>query len=216
MFDGHEAFRERLIQLVKDTPPGHMLTSSIAQSFQENFNRLRDNRAVRTLVAGPTDASRCAAGASLTEVDAEALLANSELADEVFGPASLLVRYRNVNELPAIAQLLPGQLTATLHATEQELANIEELLGILETRAGRLVFNQFPTGVEVGHAMVHGGPYPATTDSRSTSVGATAILRFARRVCFQNFPNAALPAALQAANPGKLRRLVDGQPEGSA
>lgn len=213
LYNGHDGFREHLVKRFQETPAAHMLTAGIASSYAENLGRLRGQPAVKTLVAGPTDASKCAAGATLTEVAADVLLADPDLADEVFGPATLLVRYDNSEQMTAVARLLPAQLTATIHGTENEFAGAAELLAVLETKAGRLVVNQFPTGVEVGHAMVHGGPYPATTDTRSTSVGATAILRFARRVCYQNLPDAALPDALKAGNPLGLRRLVDGKPE---
>jgi NADP-dependent aldehyde dehydrogenase len=109
------------------------------------------------------------------------------------------------------ARRLEGQLTATIHARPEELAGKHELTDLLSTKAGRLVFNGFPTGVEVTHAMTHGGPYPATSDGRSTSVGTRAIERFLRPVSFQNFPDAVLPVELQEANPLNIRRLVDGK-----
>ena len=105
---------------------------------------------------------------------------------------------------------LEGQLTATVHGTPEDLTDFADLLAALENRAGRLIFNGFPTGVEVCHSMVHGGPYPATSDGRSTSVGTRAILRFARPVCYQSFPDSALPSELQSANPLKIWRMVDG------
>ena len=110
----------------------------------------------------------------------------------------------------ALARSLHGHLTATIHGTERDLSDFAELIPILRRKAGRLVFNGFPTGVEVCHAMHHGGPYPATTDSRWTSVGSAAIHRFARPVCYQDFPRAALPEDLQDANPRGIWRLVDG------
>jgi NADP-dependent aldehyde dehydrogenase len=111
----------------------------------------------------------------------------------------------------AAAEKLEGQLTATVHGTEEDLKAHADLLAILRTKAGRLLFNGFPTGVEVCHAMVHGGPYPATADGRSTSVGTRAIERFARPVCYQNFPDTALPDELKEGNPLGLWRLVDGK-----
>ena len=111
----------------------------------------------------------------------------------------------------AAARKLEGQLTATIHGTAEELAGWHDLVLTLETKAGRLVFNAFPTGVEVCHAMVHGGPYPATADGRSTSVGTRAIERFVRPVCYQGYPDAALPDELKEANPLGIRRLVDGK-----
>src|SRR4029077_12106856 len=128
-----------------------------------------------------------------------------------FGPSTLLVKYSNRDELLRIAQSLEGQLTATIHASDEELKSHGDLLAVLETKAGRLVLNGFPTGVEVGHAMVHGGPYPATSDGRSTSVGTRAALRFVRPVCYQDFADDALPDELKDANPLKIWRMIDGQ-----
>jgi 2,5-dioxopentanoate dehydrogenase len=107
---------------------------------------------------------------------------------------------------------LEGHLTATIHGTEEDLQEFADLISVLKHKVGRLIFNGFPTGVEVCHAMVHGGPYPATSDSRFTSVGTQAILRFARPVCYQGFPQSALPQELQDANPLGIWRIVDGDP----
>ena len=131
--------------------------------------------------------------------------------DEVFGPSTLVIECGSRSEMLAAAEKLEGQLTATVHGTEEDFAANQELLAILETKAGRLVCNGFPTGVEVCHAMQHGGPYPATADGRSTSVGTRAIERFVRPVCYQNFPDTALPDELKEANPLGIWRLVDGQ-----
>ena len=128
-------------------------------------------------------------------------MANAILSEEIFGPTTLIVTYENDEQLLELAHSLEGQLTATIHASEKELAEHQELLDVLQTKAGRLLFNGFPTGVEVCHAMVHGGPYPATSDGRSTSVGTRAIFRFTRQVCFQSFPDAALPDELKEENP---------------
>jgi NADP-dependent aldehyde dehydrogenase len=110
----------------------------------------------------------------------------------------------------AAARALDGHLTATILGTEDDLREYKELIAILETKVGRVIFNGFPTGVEVTHAMVHGGPYPATSDGRSTSVGSQAILRFVRPVCYQNLPQDALPAELKDNNPRKIARLWNG------
>src|SRR6202012_793434 len=130
--------------------------------------------------------------------------------DEVFGPASLLVRYNSLDETLAVARAMEGNLTATIHTGAGDEEAARKLVAVLETRVGRIVFNGFPTGVEVCQAMVHGGPYPATSDSRTTSVGARAILRFARPVCYQDFPEGALPDELKTANPLGILRLVGG------
>ena len=124
----------------------------------------------------------------------------------MFGPATLIVR-GSLGEIEAVIPKLEGQLTASIHATTEELAAQASLVQALQGRAGRLIFNGFPTGVEVCSSMVHGGPFPATSDGRSTSVGTMAIYRFCRPVAWQSFPDAALPAELQDANPLGIRRM---------
>ena len=131
---------------------------------------------------------------------------NPTMHEEVFGPSTLLVSYENSSDLIKVADALEGQLTASLFGSVDDLETHATLLERLETLAGRLIFNQFPTGVEVCGAVVHGGPFPATTDGRSTSVGEGAILRFARPVCYQGFPDDLLPDELKEANPLALSR----------
>ncbi|MDH4297035.1 MAG: aldehyde dehydrogenase (NADP(+)), partial [Cyclobacteriaceae bacterium] len=135
---------------------------------------------------------------------------NPELSEEIFGPASVLVETQSKEELLHIAQNLEGHLTATVHGTPEELTEYADLLELLEQKVGRLIINGFPTGVEVCHAMMHGGPFPATTDSRSTSVGTAAIYRFTRPVSYQNFPENLLPDELKTNNPLRVWRLVNG------
>jgi len=137
-------------------------------------------------------------------------LSEPQLREEIFGPTTLIVSTKDHNELLDIARAMEGQLTATIHGTEDDLKEFTDLIEVLETKVGRLVFNGFPTGVEVCHAMMHGGPYPATSDSRSTSVGTGAINRFSRAVCYQDFPHDALPDELKDSNPIGINRLVDG------
>ena len=143
--------------------------------------------------------------------NAQHFLKSPNLLEEVFGPAALLIECSGTDELLAIAGHLNGQLTATLHLAEQDLALARTLVPLLERKAGRILVNGFPTGVEVTYAMVHGGPSPATSDSRVTSVGAMSIERFLRPVCYQDFPAALLPESLQEANPLHLWRLVEGK-----
>jgi NADP-dependent aldehyde dehydrogenase len=138
------------------------------------------------------------------------LLGDPSLHDEIFGPTTLLVAYNTKPELMAAAVALEGHLTATIHGTEKDLEENRELIAVLESRVGRLLFNGFPTGVEVCHAMVHGGPWPATSDGRSTSVGTQAIYRFVRPLCYQDVPDAALPDELKNANPLGILRMVNG------
>ena len=143
--------------------------------------------------------------------DAGTFLQNHGLAEELFGPSTLLVTAGSTEELETIARSLPGQLTATIHGTPADLVAHRGLVEILENRAGRLIFNGYPTGVEVCPSMQHGGPYPATSDVRSTSVGTAAIDRFVRPVCYQDFPQEALPLELQDTNPRNIWRVVDGE-----
>jgi NADP-dependent aldehyde dehydrogenase len=164
-------------------------------------------------VAGQSSSSPTGgqAGAIIFTTDSKTFLSQHRLSEELFGPATLMVSCGSSTELEQIASGLSGQLTATIHGTEEDLAQHAKLVSILQQKAGRLVFNGFPTGVEVCHSMHHGGPYPAMTDVHFTSVGTAAIKRFVRPICFQNFPDAALPVELRNANSRKIWRLVDGQ-----
>ncbi|MCP1365692.1 aldehyde dehydrogenase (NADP(+)), partial [Halomonas sp. BBD48] len=130
---------------------------------------------------------------------------------EVFGPSTIVVEVDGPEELVDAARLLDGQLTATIMAEEVDLVRQRGLIEVLEDKVGRLLFNGYPTGVDVCDSMVHGGPYPATTDSRGTSVGTLAIERFLRPVCYQNMPESFLPEPLKSDNPLGLLRLVDGE-----
>jgi alpha-ketoglutaric semialdehyde dehydrogenase len=142
---------------------------------------------------------------------AQHFLATPALLEEVFGPAALLIECSSADELIAVAKYVNGQLTATLHLAERDTELARVLVPLLERKAGRLLVNGFPTGVEVAYAMVHGGPSPSTSDSRVTSVGAMSIERFLRPVCYQDFPAALLPESLQDPNSLRLWRLVEGK-----
>jgi len=209
-----KVFRQKLESLMSATAPGTMLTADLCAAYRqgvESFSKMSGvTRAGRANAAA--SAGNAQAGAALFVTSADTFLANRTLMEEVFGPSTLVVECASRDQMLAAAAKLEGQLTATIHGTPEELAANRDLIAILETKAGRLGFNTFPTGVEVCHAMTHGGPYPATSDGRSTSVGTRAIARFARPVCFQNFPDAALPDELKEANPLGLWRLVDGKP----
>ena len=133
------------------------------------------------------------------------------LHEEVFGPSSVLVETGLKEDLLQFAKEMEGHLTATVLGTDEDLLEYQDLLEVLELKVGRVLINGFPTGVEVSHAMVHGGPFPATTDSRSTSVGTTAIYRFTRPVCFQDYPQALLPDELKDENPLGIWRLLNGE-----
>lgn len=148
---------------------------------------------------------------AVATVSAADFLENPQLQEEVFGPFSLVITYHQKTDLIRIANSLQGQLTATVWAEEIELDEYRDLLTDLAGKCGRLLYNGFPTGVEVVNAMQHGGPYPASTDSRFTSVGSDAIRRFARPVAFQNMPDAFLPDELKNSNPLGINRLVNGK-----
>lgn len=199
-----DAFKTKFATLVQNTPPHPLLTDGI----RANFERMS---ALRSLPKTASAHEFCgfAVETSVYETDAATFLSEPELMDEIFGPTTLLVTAAT-DDFEKIARCLEGQLTATVHGTADELASHIDLLDVLETKAGRLIFNGFPTGVEVGSAMVHGGPFPATSDSRSTSVGTLAIERFCRQICWQNFPESAVPDELKSDNPLGISRLVDG------
>ncbi|EGD04441.1 putative fatty aldehyde dehydrogenase [Burkholderia sp. TJI49] len=164
------------------------------------------------LAQGATGGAVCHAGrAALFATKADAFARDAGLHDEVFGPASLVVRCPDLDAMHALVDRLDGQLTVALHLDEADRADARLFMPLLERRAGRILVNGFGTGVEVAHAMVHGGPYPATSDGRSTSVGSLAIARFLRPVCYQDVPDALLPDALRDANPLNVPRSVDGR-----
>ena len=175
-----------------------MLNRGISEAFAHGVGRLQGTEEVQQLGSG-AEASGCQAQPALFRTTAKAFLANPDLAEEVFGPAALLIGCADVGEMVQVANHLEGQLTATLQMEAGDLSLARQLLPILERKAGRVLVNGFPTGVEVCDAMVHGGPSPSTSDSRVTSVGTMAIDRFLRPVCYQNFPEELLPAKLQDA-----------------
>lgn len=206
---------DRFITVASDLLPGcpaqTMLTPGIFSGYETGVSTLAQHAqvAAKGLAArGPNQGQ-----VHLFVTQAQAFLNNEHLQAEVFGATSLVVECRDAEQMRLVSEHLEGQLTATLHVDEHDLPQARALLPVLERKAGRLLVNGWPTGVEVCDAMVHGGPFPATSDARSTSVGTAAILRFLRPVCYQDFPDALLPHALQHSNPLLLRRLLDGQRE---
>jgi NADP-dependent aldehyde dehydrogenase len=209
-----DAFLQKLADLVRAAPCGTMLTGGIREAFLENCAKVTHVAGVSSLATATTAANETHTESqpSVATTTAKNFLAHPALATEAFGPFTLVVLADTAEELAACAAALEGQLTATVHGNPADLAAARPLLAALERIAGRLLINGFPTGVEVCPAMNHGGPSPATTDPRFTSVGTAAIYRFARPVCYQSFPDALLPDALKSANPLGLLRLVDGKP----
>ncbi|MCX5661173.1 MAG: aldehyde dehydrogenase (NADP(+)) [Planctomycetota bacterium] len=208
-----EQFVAQVSQSIAAVAPASMLYSGLCEAYREGVDRLAAAPGVSVVgkAAQAADPARTQAGPIVFRTDATAFLANPDLSEEVFGPATVVVACPKEGDLAAIARGLEGQLTATIHGTEDDLKKNAELVAILQDKAGRLIFNAFPTGVEVSPAMNHGGPFPATTDPHYTSVGTAAILRFARPICYQGFPQSALPPELRDANPGAMWRLVNAQ-----
>ncbi|ADO50029.1 aldehyde dehydrogenase (NADP(+)) [[Enterobacter] lignolyticus] len=208
--DALASFTATLCAQVKAAAAQVMLNASTLQHYREKVDALASHPAFTLLASG--DAADGCAEPRLYQTSASLLLAKDPLLlEEVFGPLAIVVTVDSEAELLAVVGALQGQLTATLHADSDDRDAAGRLLPLLSEKAGRVLFNGFPTGVEVCDAMVHGGPWPATTDARGTSVGSRAVERFLRPVCLQNAPDALLPPALQDANPLNLLRLVNGQ-----
>ncbi|HKQ15597.1 MAG TPA: aldehyde dehydrogenase (NADP(+)) [Steroidobacteraceae bacterium] len=190
--------------------PGVMLTSGIHAAYEKGVQHLLDHAKVALLARGAESQGKYCGRGALFAVRARDLLQHADIMNEVFGASSVIVRCANEAEMLEVAEHLEGQLTATLHLAAQDEALAARLLPIVERKAGRLIANGWPTGVEVAHAMVHGGPFPATSDGRSTSVGTLAIERFLRPVCYQDFPDALLPRALRRDVVQSLPHRFDG------
>ncbi|THD69071.1 aldehyde dehydrogenase (NADP(+)) [Robertkochia marina] len=205
-------FCELLKNASVQQPAQCMLHPDIYKNFKNGFRRLLDKTSV-SLAAEQESASQPNYGnLTLASVQAKDLLEDEELMEEVFGPFSILVRCKNNTERDEIIKRLKGQLTISILGEADELDTEKNLVAIAREKAGRLVINGVPTGVEVCTSMHHGGPWPATTDSRFTSVGTGAIHRWVRPVAFQNFPESILPDALKSNNPLGILRTVNGTP----
>ncbi|WP_193165249.1 aldehyde dehydrogenase (NADP(+)) [Microbulbifer hainanensis] len=211
--EGLDRFIGATTEALSKVCAGVMLNKNTQLGYQSGVAHMRDQPGVEQVAAGEAVADgegfTCQAG--LLTVSAEDFLGNRALQEEVFGPMSLVVKCRDHAELLAAASALQGQLTGTLQCTEAELADYTDLVEVLRQKVGRILVNGFPTGVEVCHSMMHGGPYPAATDARFTSVGTRAIARFVRPICFQNYPEGLLPDALKDSNPLGIPRLVNGE-----
>lgn len=194
-----------------DLPATAMLTPGIHAAYDSAVERLATHAAVERLAGGAAGGDiRHAGRAALFATRADDFARHAELHDEVFGPAALVVRCPSLDAMHALVERLEGQLTVALHLDERDRDAACAFMPLLERRAGRILVNGFGTGVEVVHAMVHGGPYPATSDGRSTSVGSAAIGRFLRPVCYQDVPDGLLPDALRDGNPLNVPRSIDG------
>ena len=211
--EGLSDFVESARRALEQTSAATMLTSGIHSAYEEGVGRLAGHPGVDTVARGQLGAGASCGRAALFATTAKAFLGDETLGHEVFGASSLLVRCRDEGELARALQAAEGQLTATIHMDEGDAPLAARLMPLLERKAGRILANGWPTGVEVTHAMVHGGPYPATSDPRSTSVGSLAIDRFLRPVCYQNLPAELLPPELHDDARQRWPRLIDGKPE---
>ncbi|YCM43640.1 aldehyde dehydrogenase (NADP(+)) [Verrucomicrobiaceae bacterium 227] len=206
-----EAFDQALSVGFSQSPTATMLHKGICANYAQGIEKLETQPGVEAIAKVNSVKKDCLAGPAIFKTTHDQFIANPALSNEVFGPSSLIVDYPNSDDLLTAAACLEGQLTATVHGTEADLAGATDLLNLLAQKAGRVIINGFPTGVEVCHSIVHGGPYPATSDSGSTSVGTGAITRFTRSVSWQSFPESALPDELKSNNPRSITRLVNGK-----
>ncbi|MES2894090.1 MAG: aldehyde dehydrogenase (NADP(+)) [Bacteroidota bacterium] len=209
--DATTAFVTTLTESLTQVAPATMLNPGIATNYYEGRKQVAANGTVSTLFMGDELGATHQATPALLQVPAADFIANDKLQQEVFGPASILVICKDAAELNKALSCLHGQLTGSIYGLAPDLTTFSEAIDILSGKVGRVLFNGVPTGVEVCHAMVHGGPFPSTTDARSTSVGADAIKRFVRPLCFQDCPETLLPAELKNNNPFRIMRKVNGQ-----
>jgi NADP-dependent aldehyde dehydrogenase len=193
-------------------PASTMLTPGIHAAYQKGVTKLQASPRLTEVARGMGARPGSFEGQSvLFATDAPGFESDPVVQEEVFGAASVIVRCPDVATMGSLVEIMEGQLTATLQLDDPaDIDAARTLLPMLERKVGRVLVNGWPTGVEVGHAMIHGGPYPSTSDSRTTSVGSLAIRRFLRPVCYQDLPVALLPEALRDGNPLKLWRRVDG------
>ena len=209
------AFVQQVAGLVGDQPAQTMLNAGTLSSYGKGLQKLLAHPGIEHLVGQPQQGNL--AQPQLFKADVSLLINGDEvLQEEVFGPTTVFVEVADQAQLSAALNGLHGQLTATIIGEPADFEQFAELTPLLEQKVGRILLNGYPTGVEVCDSMVHGGPYPATSDARGTSVGTLAIDRFLRPVCFQNYPDSLLPDALKNANPLRIQRLVDGQPSREA
>ena len=208
--DDTDALVDGLARRLGSAPAAAMLHEGIREAFDDGVEQLARIAGVELVARGDEGAGPCAARPALLTSSSATFRDRRELHEEVFGPATLVIRCRDAADLLDCARALDGQLTAGVHGTESDLEAHADLLRVLQDKAGRVLFGGYPTGVEVCPSMQHGGPYPATTDSRTTSVGTAAIDRFLRPVAWQNAPQSALPVELRDGNPAGILRFVDG------
>jgi 2,5-dioxopentanoate dehydrogenase len=205
-----DRFLESAATILRDNEPLPMLTPGIHKAYEAGVKALSEHNSVETIARGKVGEGVNQGQGALFATDVRSFMADERLGHEVFGSSSIVVRCDDVDSLLTLSEKLEGQLTATLQMDPGDVGIARRLLPILERKAGRILTNGWPTGVEVGHAMVHGGPFPATSDSRTTSVGSLAIRRFLRPVCYQDLDVDLLPHELRDENSLNLPRLEDG------
>jgi acyl-CoA reductase-like NAD-dependent aldehyde dehydrogenase len=208
-----ENFKQSLGAAFEKTSGGVMLTTNILNAYNTGIQQHLAIDGVQQLTQSgsvPNTGANHALPLLLT-TDSKIFSNNPQLSEEIFGPAGMIIPVDTKKEMFEIARNLSGHLTVTVHGTDEELIGYKELINILEQKGGRVIINGFPTGVEVCSAMVHGGPFPSTTDSRTTSVGTAAIYRFTRPVCYQNMPQSLLPPELKDKNMLSIYRLINGE-----
>lgn len=204
-------FKKEISTRLKEMPSSAMLTRGIRQAFGQGILEFLKVDGVSEIAQGGGPDTQCLGRPFILQTSASTLIQNDVLSSEVFGPSSLFVLSKGKKDLHDIIRHLEGQLTVTIHATPKDLKEYGGIIELLERKAGRIILNGFPTGVEVCSSMIHGGPFPATTDSKTTSVGTLAIYRFCRPVCYQNFGEEWLPQELKSNNPKSILRLVNGK-----
>ncbi|MGE5944994.1 MAG: aldehyde dehydrogenase (NADP(+)) [Flavobacteriales bacterium] len=204
-------FYKQLSLKISESPAGVMLTPDIKKAYDKGVEKALGIKNVEELAVGLSGESPNCGISRIFKTTIENFNQNEDLSEENFGPSSVLVEANTKDDIIEAAKNLSGHLTATVFGTDKDFEEYSELFDILQKKVGRIVVNGYPTGVEVCHSMVHGGPYPATTAPQSTSVGTGAIKRFVRPVCFQNYPNSVLPNELKNENPLHIWRLVDGE-----
>ncbi len=210
--DTTKIFLDSLSAAIKNTLPATMLSKNICNNYYTGIERLKNTASVTELAASTTAANSAKTEAApyVFTVCQQDFIANQQLSQEVFGPATVVVLCKDVAGITEVLSCIEGQLTATVHATAADEQALHAVIALMKEKAGRIIFGGFPTGVEVCDSMVHGGPFPSTTDGRSTSVGSAAIQRFVRPVAYQNFPQHLLPDALKDHNPLHIVRLYNG------
>jgi 2,5-dioxopentanoate dehydrogenase len=206
-----DAFIQKLSQALQQVLPATMLNQTICGAYYKERQQLLGTGGVETVWSNDEGREEYKGGAALAKTTAKNFSANPSLQNEVFGPASLVVVCEDENDLKNTLQSLHGQLTASIIGTPDDLKRFQSSVEILVARVGRIIYNGVPTGVEVSHSMMHGGPFPATTFAHFTSVGTEAIKRFLRPVCYQDCPQEFLPDALKDENSLRIMRKLNGE-----